>query len=68
MDLRFINWLPEDVHVLRTFALPLIKRLRNFVIDVNGKWVGTDARIGTARKSESLGNIGLYIAELSLAT
>ena len=36
-DLRFINWLPEDVHILST-VLPSIKRLRNFVIEVGGLW------------------------------
>ena len=39
VDLRFINWLPEDVHVLST-VLPSIKRLKSFVIDVGGMWLG----------------------------
>ena len=37
VDLRFINWLPEDVHVLSTI-LPSIKSLKHFVIDVDGRW------------------------------
>ena len=45
VDLRFINWLPEDVHVLST-VLPSIKRLRNFVIEVGGLWTGSLPSLG----------------------
>ena len=43
MDLRLINWLPEDVHVLST-VLGSIKRLKNFVIHVDGHWRGPPPR------------------------
>ena len=39
VDLRFINWLPQDVHLLLT-VLPSIKRLKHFAIDVDGQWTG----------------------------
>ena len=42
-DLRLMNWLPEDVHVLST-VLRSIKRLENFVIDVDGLWSGPRPR------------------------
>ena len=38
VDLRLINWHPEDVHVLST-VLPSIKSLKHFVIDVDGQWM-----------------------------
>ena len=44
-DLRFINWFPEDVHVLST-VLPSIKRLKNFVIEVGGGWWGPPPPLG----------------------
>ena len=39
VDVRLINWHPEDVHVLET-VLPSIIRLKSFMIDVDGQWRG----------------------------
>lgn len=38
-DLRFIDWLPHEVNILKS-VLPSIRYLRHFVLEVNGVWGG----------------------------